>query len=106
MKFTVLYTLLCVFLLSCNNKTIKDETATFDFTNFVIAEIDVAGMTCTGCENAINANVQSIKGVEKSKSSFTEGKTWVTYDTSALDISKIISAVDKAGYKVTGFKNR
>lgn len=90
--------------ISCkNNMAVKDENKKADITNLVNAEIDVKGMTCTGCENSINNSVNSVKGVSESKSSHTEGKTWVKFDTAKTDINTILSAIKETGYEVEGF---
>lgn len=89
--------------LSCtSNQTEKKSSV--DITKLVKAEINVKGMTCTGCENTINEKVHSVKGVENANSSHTEGKTWVTYDTTSTDIDAILYAIDETGYKADGYK--
>lgn len=59
----------------------------------------VSGMTCSGCEEAIKANVSSLDGVEQVSASHTEGKAEVSYDPGKVTPEKIREAIEKLQYK-------
>lgn len=62
----------------------------------------VEGMTCTGCENAINKRVGGIEGVQTVDADHIAMQTLVVYDQSKVSEDKIVSAIVDAGYTVTG----
>jgi copper chaperone CopZ len=65
-------------------------------------DLNVEGMTCTGCENTINTGVSAIAGVVEVKSSFQDGKTVVKFDSTLTDVTKISQAITDKGYSVKG----
>lgn len=66
-------------------------------------EISIKGMTCTGCEQSIKANISKLEGVKSVKASFVAGKALVEYIPSLVDTSKMREAVTGAGYAVNEF---
>jgi copper chaperone CopZ len=67
-------------------------------------EVSISGMTCTGCEQTIKANVSKLEGVGEVKADFKEGKAIIDYDPGFADTAKIRLAITQSGYKVTGFR--
>jgi copper chaperone CopZ len=65
-------------------------------------EVSISGMSCTGCEQTVQASVLKLEGVKSVKAAFTTGKAIVDYDSKATDTSMIRSAITATGYKVTG----
>ncbi len=63
-------------------------------------EIQVEGMTCTGCEGAIGSTVLALEGVESCKASFETSKVLVAYKPALADEAKIAAAIRSVGYKV------
>lgn len=64
------------------------------------AEIQVGGMTCTGCESTIGTAVLALKGVEACKADFAKARVTVTYEPAFTDEAKIAEAIRAAGYEI------
>lgn len=62
----------------------------------------VEGMTCSGCERAIQRIVANLQGVETSKADLQSASLEVSYDPNAVTIDEIKTAVNKIGYKIVG----
>jgi copper chaperone CopZ len=63
--------------------------------------LDVQGMTCGSCEQAIQAEVGRLEGVKSVKASHKQGKAWVSYQRGAVSVETIRSTIDKLGYKTS-----
>lgn len=68
--------------------------------NLTTVSIDVEGMTCTGCEQAIVKNLENKEGVQNAMASHTEGITEVTYDKSKISQEDLATAITETGYSV------
>ena len=64
--------------------------------------LNVEGMTCGGCENAIKAGVESLDGIAEVESSFEEGWTKVKYDKTLTSAEDIEGKITDTGYTVKG----
>lgn len=84
----------------CNTKTTNQETEKQEVLNPVVAEIDVEGMTCTGCENSINKSIHKLEGIVEVSSSHTDKKTVVKYDETKVSLNEIKQAITQTGYTV------
>jgi copper chaperone CopZ/uncharacterized membrane protein YidH (DUF202 family) len=62
----------------------------------------VEGMTCTGCENAIEKRVGGLEGVELVEADHVAMQTLVVFDKTKIGEERIIGAITDAGYSVTG----
>ena len=69
---------------------------------WVEVTLKVEGMTCTGCENAVKAGVETLDGIASVESSFEEGWTKVKYDKNATSQSDIEGKITDTGYEVKG----
>ncbi len=78
---------------STSNPFIKDD-------GFSTLEINVDGMTCTGCETHLAAELSSVDGVNSAEVSYKDGKAIITYDSARLSGRTINQVVENAGYKV------
>ena len=98
-----------VFLFACNsNSKTADEAASGQETmaaEWIEVVLDVDGMTCDGCENAIKAGIESLAGIESVESSHEEGWTKVKYDKSITSVEDIEGKITDTGYVVEGEKN-
>jgi copper chaperone CopZ len=56
------------------------------------------GMSCDGCERAIQAAVGKLDGVRAVKASRVQKRTDVTFDASRLRPEQIVAAINKLGY--------
>ena len=103
MKKIMMMLFAALLLAGCNSATEKkDATATDQATAAELVEvvINVDGMTCDGCENAIKAGVESLDGIASVESSFEEGWTKVKYDKAVTSVEDIEGKITDTGYTV------
>jgi copper ion binding protein len=102
MKILSIVLISLVFAFSCNNgdstKQIKKAA------EYVQVELQVDGMTCTGCEKTIEANVNKLDGIESIKADHEAGKAILSYDKANVDIEAIKKVMADKGYTVTAVK--
>jgi len=92
-----------VLLAGCNSATEKKDATDTDqatTSEFVEVVINVDGMTCGGCENSVNAGVESLAGIASVESSHKEGWTKVKYDKALTSVEDIESKITDTGYTV------
>ena len=94
---------------SCNSNPETDQSAEGENTQAPAAEwvevvLEVDGMTCEGCENAIRAGVDNLEGIETVESSHQEGWTRVRYDRNLTSREQIEEKITETGYTVAGEK--
>lgn len=98
--------LAAVLLAACNNTGKKSDEAVVEepagATEWVEVTLNVGGMTCEGCENAIKAGVESLDGIASVESSFEEGWTKVKYDRAVTSLDAIENTITDTGYEVKG----
>lgn len=71
--------------------------------DIIHARLSIQGMTCTGCENAVNHALGSTEGVVEATSDYKTGKAEVTFDKSQTTIENLAAAIkNEVGYTVTG----
>ena len=63
----------------------------------------IQGMTCEACELEINNEISKVNAVLAYKTSNATGSSLVTFDKSKVDVKTIEAAINKTGYKVTGY---
>ncbi len=95
-----------VLLAACNSTAKKTDEAVVDepaaATEWVEVTLNVGGMTCEGCENAIKAGVESLDGIASVESSFEEGWTKVKFDQAVTSVDAIEGKITDTGYEVKG----
>ena len=64
--------------------------------------LKVEGMRCNGCAQTIKTLLEREHGVKAAEVSLTEGEARVLYDPQAIDENRIVSAIEKPGYRVVG----
>lgn len=62
--------------------------------------MDVEGMTCNGCETAIENSIKNIDGVGSVKADHQRGMAEIGYDSTTTDHSAFVTAIESSGYKV------
>jgi len=95
-----------VLLAGCNSTGKKSDDAAAN-TEAIAAEwvevtLNVEGMTCDGCENAIKAGIESLDGIAEVESSHEEGWTKVKYDKAVTSVEDIEGKITDTGYTVKG----
>ncbi len=101
----ILILLLATALMSgCSNKPKAEAETTTEAPDasieWTVVKLDVEGMTCDGCENAIKAGVESLEGIAGVESSHEEGWTEVKYDATATSVDDIKGKITDTGYTV------
>jgi copper chaperone CopZ len=84
-------------------KTEKQFIAT-EQANIQKAEFTISGMTCTGCEEHVNHEVNKLKGILNTTVSYQNGNAVVEFEKTKTNIQEIEKAISKTGYSVTDKK--
>ena len=63
-------------------------------------EINITGMTCSGCEEHVKLEIGKLPGISGLEVSYEKANAVVTFDASKTDIEEVKAAVNKTGYKV------
>lgn len=66
-------------------------------------EVSIGGMTCTGCEQTIQAGVGKLEGIKSIKASHTTANALIEYYPSLVDTLRIKEAITGKGYTVKKF---
>ena len=98
--------LAALLMAACSSKTEKNDAAASDqevlAAEWVEVTLNVEGMTCDGCENAIKAGVETLDGIASVESSHEESWTKVKYDKNATSLEDIQAKITDTGYEVKG----
>jgi len=68
-----------------------------------LIEVSIGGMTCTGCEQTIQAGVSKLDGIKSVKASHITANAIIEYYPSLVDSLKIKEAIIGTGYTVNKF---
>lgn len=82
----------------------KQEVVVANASNIQSVTLAVKGMTCTGCEAHVNAEVNKLPGIVKVDASHKEATAKVEFDQSKVSLIQIEEAINGTGYKVIGKK--
>ena len=63
-------------------------------------EINITGMTCSGCEEHVKLEIGKLSGISGLEVSYEKANAVVTFDESKTNINEVKAAIDKTGYKV------
>ena len=80
----------------------KAQQATKAEETIKVCTLEVAGMTCAGCEAAVRNAARTVDGVKDVKASYDKRNARVTYDatkTTPEAIAKVIT--ERSGFKAT-----
>ncbi|MCP4312243.1 MAG: heavy-metal-associated domain-containing protein [Bacteroidetes bacterium] len=96
-----------VLMVACNTQPKTDaaqaeENSIAADAQWVEVTLKVAGMTCEGCENAINTGVKGLEGIASVESSHEEACTKVKYDSNTTSVEEITASITETGFKVKG----
>ena len=69
--------------------------------NMVDITFTVEGMTCSGCENHVESEVNKLDGIVSVKASYEKSNTTVKYDRTKVTEQRIIKAINRTGYNVS-----
>lgn len=68
-----------------------------------LIEVSIGGMSCTGCEQTIQAGITKLEGIKSVKASYVTGNALVEYFPGITDTLKIKAAITGSGYTVKKF---
>jgi mercuric ion transport protein len=84
--------------------TAKVHAATYVASNKQQANFTIQGMTCEGCEEHVNNQLSKLAGVISYKTSYALRNSIVSFDKAKVDVKTIEAAINKTGYRVTGYQ--
>jgi copper chaperone CopZ len=67
-------------------------------------EFKISGMTCAGCEEHVNHEVNKLNGIVISKASYENGNAIIEFDKTKTNEAEIEKAINSTGYEVTDKK--
>ncbi len=67
-------------------------------------EFKISGMTCAGCEENVNHEVNKLNGIVISKASYENGNGIIEFDKTKTNEAEIEKAINLTGYKVANKK--
>jgi len=80
----------------------KEAVEEVTMVNVQKVELNINGMTCTGCENAIQKTINEFEGVYASKANHENGTAVIEFDSTKVDILKVETAINDLGYEALG----
>jgi len=80
---------------------IKKEIIVVDKSDIQTTEFKISGMTCAGCEEHVNHEVNKLNGIVNSKASYENGNAIIEFDRTKSNEMEIEKAINSTGYKVT-----
>jgi mercuric ion transport protein len=72
-----------------------------DKSNIRSIEFIITGMTCSGCAEHVNHEVNKLPGIVKSDASYENGNAHVEFDKSKIGPAEIEAAINSTGYRIT-----
>ncbi|MEZ7496961.1 mercuric transport protein MerTP [Leeuwenhoekiella aequorea] len=82
----------------------KKEVVIVNQSNIHTVNFDIKGMTCAGCEEHVNHEVNKLDGIVTSKVSYENGNAIIEFDQTKTNETEIEKAINSTGYKVTDKK--
>ncbi|MBI9054151.1 MAG: heavy-metal-associated domain-containing protein [Bacteroidales bacterium] len=80
----------------------KEPIVKVEMINVQKVELAIDGMTCTGCEKAIQKTINDFEGVYASKANHENGTAVFEFDSTKIDILKVEAAINELGYEAKG----
>lgn len=90
-----------VFFSSSNKEVIVIDKSAIKSTEFIIE-----GMTCTGCEEHVNHEVNKLDGIVSTQVSYENGNAIIQFDQTKTTESEIEKAIKSTGYIVIDKKKK
>ena len=74
--------------------------------NIRTVEFTITGMTCSGCEEHVNHEVNQLSGIIKSTASYENKNAIIEFDNSKVSVMEIENAINKTGYSIINKKEK
>ncbi|RMF58801.1 MAG: heavy-metal-associated domain-containing protein [Calditrichaeota bacterium] len=87
--------------LSCSKneaQTSGDITPQNVAANIQKVNLDVQGMTCTGCQYNVESALKKVPGVAEAKADYASHSAVVQYDPKKANVEQLVEAINKIGY--------
>ncbi len=80
----------------------KNETTSVvvEKSNVQTVELGIKGMTCAACEAHVDQAVSKLPGIIQSMTSYENKNSLIKFDSSKINVTRIINTVNSTGYKV------
>ena len=82
------------------NSNSSDGILTEQETQIKLAEFEIKGMTCAGCEEHVTNEIRELEGIGEVQASYKDGNAIVKYNPDKVAKDQIVKAINKTGYKV------
>ena len=82
----------------------ENTTVVTDQSKIQTTEFKINGMTCSGCEEHVNQEVNKLTGIIQTTVSYENGNAIIEFDQAQTEIEEIEEAIEKTGYSVTDKK--
>ncbi|MBI3520384.1 MAG: mercuric transport protein MerTP [Bacteroidetes bacterium] len=79
----------------------ESKVVIVDSKNIALANFEIEGMTCQGCEEEVKHEVSQLPGFIEATVNHETGNATVKFDKSKTSLEQVVSAINKTGYKVT-----
>lgn len=79
----------------------ESKVVIVDANNIALANFEIEGMTCQGCEEEVKHEVAQLPGFIEVQVNHETGKATVKFDKSQTSLEQVVAAINKTGYKVT-----
>ena len=110
MRYLSILSVILLLAVSCqNNESKKTESTDVETSeaeavaNYVLYELTIEGMTCTGCEETIEAGVSKVEGVGSIEANHQDGKAQLKFEEGKVNTEAVKEAIETAGYKLVEF---
>ncbi|ASV79769.1 heavy metal transporter [Elizabethkingia anophelis] len=84
----------------------EKQVMVVDKSNIETVEFAISGMTCAGCEEHVNNEVNKLSGIVKTTTSYENGNAIIEFDNSKTSTAEIEKAINSTGYSVTDKKEK
>ncbi|TXC78347.1 mercuric transport protein MerTP [Luteibaculum oceani] len=83
----------------------KQDVNVTESTAYKTVEFSIAGMTCSGCEEHVNHEVQKLPGILSTETSYSKANSIIVFDPIKTNALEIEQAILKTGYEVNEKKH-
>ena len=87
-----------IFITACQHHKAPENSINIDTS--AIVTIPVEGMTCEGCENTIEMNVNELEGIKYVKASHLNKNVKLIFDSSKVSLNQVKDKIKETGYIV------
>lgn len=106
MRNLSILSIIFILAISCQNNESKTSETTEPEANveYTLYEVSIEGMTCTGCEETIEAGVTKVDGVGVIEANHVDGNAQLKFIKGKADTISVKQVIEASGYKVISFK--